>query len=177
MVYAALDTFNIGWGAPPDTKPPAAGSVREYLSKREVDGLGAQNSAVVKKFHLWQGYPASGPTGLPQRSLGEFQRVLRPSLDKGMPVPVGVVRAQAGRPVWENREVLATGYFRKGSQWVLELYDPAAPDRTVYVNTATLRETARPNGTGLIGKAWRGFFAITTYTRSTPPWAPRAPSG
>ena len=177
MVYAALDTFNVGWGAPPDTKPPAAGSVREYISKREVDGLGEQNSAVVKKFHLWQGYPASGPTGLPQRSLREFQNVLRPSLDKGMPMPVGVVRAQAGRPVWENREVLATGYLRKGSQWVLELYDPAAPDRTVYVNTSTLRETARASGSGLIGKAWRGFFAITTYARSTPPWAPRPPAG
>ncbi len=172
MVYAALDTFNLGWGAPPDTKPPAIGSVREYLSKREVEGLGAQNSALVKRFHLWQSYPASGPTGLPQRSLGEFQRVLRPKLDNGVPVPVGVVRAQPGRPVWENREVLATGYFRKGSQWVLELYDPAAPDRTVYLFTGTLRETARRDGTGLIGKAWRGFFGITNYTRSTPPWAP-----
>ncbi|HVN62143.1 MAG TPA: YncE family protein [Gaiellaceae bacterium] len=177
MVYAALDTFNVGWGAPPDTKPPAAGSVREYISKREVEGLGAQNSAVVKQFHLWQGYPSSGPTGLPQRSLRQFQSVLRPSLDRGVPMPVGVVRAQAGRPVWENREVLATGYFRNGSQWVLELYDPAAPDRTVYVNTSTLRETVRANGTGLIGKAWRGFFAITSYARSTPPWAPRPPSG
>ena len=173
MVYAALDTFNIGWGAPPDRKPPAVGSVREYLAKREVEGLGAQNSALVKRFHLWQSYPASGPTGLPQRSLGEFQRVLRPQLDAGAPVPVGVVRAQPGRPVWENREVLATGYFRKGSQWVLELYDPAAPDRTVYLFTGTLRETARSNGSGLIGKPWRGFFAITNYTRSTPPWAPR----
>jgi len=177
MVYAALDTFDVGWGAPPDTKPPATGSVREYISKREVEGLGAQGSAVVKKFHLWQSYPSSGPTGLPQRSQREFQRVLRPSLDKGIPMPVGVVRAQAGRPVWENREVLATGYFRKGSRWVLELYDPAAPDRTVYVDTSTLREAVRPNGTGLIGKAWRGFFAITNYTTSTPPWAPRPPSG
>ena len=41
MVYAALDTFNLGWRAPPDTRPPAVGSVREYLSKREVEGLGA----------------------------------------------------------------------------------------------------------------------------------------
>ncbi|MGZ4440921.1 MAG: YncE family protein, partial [Gaiellaceae bacterium] len=177
MVYAALDTFNVGWGSPPDQKPPATGSVREYISKREVEGLGAQNSAVVKKFHLWQGYPANGPTGLPRRSLHEFQSVLRPSLDRGLPMPVGVVRAQAGRPVWENREVLATGYVRKGSQWVLELYDPAAPDRTVYLFTGTLRETVRSNGTGLIGKPWRGFFAITNYARSTPPWAPRPPSG
>ncbi len=174
MVYAALDTFGLGWGAPPDTKPPATGSVREYLSKREVDGLGASNSAVVKKFHLWQSYPSKGPTGLPQRSLREFQQVLRPSLDKGVPVPVGVVRAQASRPVWENREVLATGYFRKGSHWVLELYDPAAPDRTVYLDTSTLRETLRANGTGSVGTAWRGFFAITNYTRATPPWAPPA---
>jgi DNA-binding beta-propeller fold protein YncE len=174
MVYAALDTFGLGWGAPPDTKPPASGSVREYLSKREVDGLGANGSAVVKKFHLWQSYPSSGPTGLRQRSLHEFQHLLRSSLDKGMPVPVGVVRAQAGRPVWENREVLATGYFRKGSQWVLELYDPAAPDRTAYLFTSTLRETLRSNGTGLIGKPWRGFFAITNYSRATPPWAPPA---
>jgi hypothetical protein len=74
--------------------------------------------------------------------------------------------------VWENREVLATGYFRKGSQWVLELYDPAAPDRSVYLFTATLRETLRPDGTGLIGSPWRGFFAIATYRRATPPWAP-----
>jgi DNA-binding beta-propeller fold protein YncE len=175
MVYAALDTFNLGWGAPPDTKPPAVGSVREYLSKREIDGLGANNSALVKRFHLWQSYPASGPTGLPQRSLGEFERVLRPKLDLGVPVPVGVVRAKPGRPVWENREVLATGYFRQGSQWVLELYDPEVPNRTVYLFTSTLREALRSNGTGLIGKAWRGFFGITTYTRSAPPWAPAPP--
>lgn len=176
MVYAALDTFNVGWRAPPDTRPPAVGSVREYLARREVEGLGAKNSALVKRFHLWQGFPASGPTGLPQRSLGEFERVLRPRLDAGVPVPVAVVRAQPGRPVWENREVLATGYFRKGKEWVLELYDPAAPNRTVYLFTSTLRETVRRDGTGAIGKAWRGFFAITTYTRSTPPWAPLPPS-
>ncbi len=174
MVYAALDTFDLGWGAPPDTKPPAAGSVREYLSKREIDGLGANNSALVKRFHLWQSYPASGPTGLPQRSLGEFERVLRPKLDVGVPVPVGVVRAKPGRPVWENREVLATGYFRQGGQWVLELYDPEVPNRTVYLFTSTRREALRSNGTGLIGKPWRGFFGITTYTRSAPPWPPPA---
>ncbi len=176
MVYAALDTFDLGWGAPADTRPPTVGPVREYLSKREVEGLGAQNSALVKRFHLWQSYPASGPTGLPKRSLGEFERVLRPKLDTGEPVPVGVVRAQPGRPVWENREVLATGYFRKGSQWVLELYDPEVPGRTVYLFTTTRRETLRSNGTGPIGKAWRGFFGITNYTRSTPPWAPPSPS-
>ena len=174
MVYAALDTFTLGWGAPPDTKPPAVGPVREYISKREIEGLGAQNSALVKRFHLWQSYPSSGPTRLPQRSLREFEKVLRPKLDAGVPVPVGVVRAKAGRPVWENREVLATGYFRRSGQWVLELYDPAAPDRTVYLFTGTLRETARPNGTGRIGQPWRGFFGITSYTRSTPPWAPSA---
>jgi len=176
MVYAALDTFDLGWRAPPDTKPPATGPVRDYLAKREVEGLGAQSSALVKRFHLWQGYPSSGPTGLPQRSLGEFRRVLQPKLDKGVPVPVGVVRAAAGRPVWENREVLATGYFHSADQWVLELYDPAAPNRTVYLFTGTLRETARPDGTGPIGKPWRGFFAIQNYTRSTPPWAPPAPA-
>ena len=146
--------------------------MREYLSKREIDGLGANNSALVKRFHLWQSYPASGPTGLPQRSLGEFERVLRPKLDVGAPVPVGVVRAKRGRPVWENREVIATGYFRHGGQWVLELYDPEVPNRTVYLFTSTRRETLRSNGTGLIGKAWRGFFGITTYTRSAPPWPP-----
>ncbi len=172
MVYAALDTFNLGWRAPPDTKPPAVGSVREYISKREVDGLGALNSAVVKRFHLWQSYPAKGLTGLPQRSLGEFQRVLRPALDKGIPVPVGVVRAAAGRPVWENREVLAIGYFRQGGQYVLQLYDPAVPDRTAYLFTSTRRETLSANGKGLVGQPWRGFFAITTYKRATPPWAP-----
>jgi YVTN family beta-propeller protein len=174
MVYAALDTFNLGWQAPPDTTPPALGSVREYLSKREVEGLGTASSALVKRFHLWQSYPATGAAGLPQRSLGEFERALRPKLDKGVPVPVGVVRAARGRPVWENREVLATGYFRRGNQWVLELYDPAAPDRTVYLFTATRRETLRPDGTGLIGSPWRGFFAIATYKRATPPWAPPA---
>ena len=172
MVYAALDTFNLGWRAPPDTTPPALGSVREYISKREVEGLGVAGSALVKRFHLWQSYPATGPNGLPQRSLGEFQHALRPKLDKGVPVPVGVVRAARGRPVWENREVLATGYFRSGSQWVLELYDPAAPDRTVYLFTATRRETLRPDGTGLISTPWRGFFAIATYKRAVPPWAP-----
>ena len=170
MVYAALDTFNLGWRTPPDTKPPASGSVREYISKREVDGLGALNSALVKRFHLWQSYPDTGPTGLPQRSLGELTRVLRPKLDKGIPVPVGVVRAAAGRPVWENREVLATGYFRKGSQYVLELYDPAVPNHTTYLFTATRRETLQSNGQGQIGQAWRGFFAITTYRLATPPW-------
>jgi DNA-binding beta-propeller fold protein YncE len=172
MVYAALDTFNLGWRAPPDTTPPALGSVREYISKREVESLGTANSALVKRFHLWQSYPAAGPKGLRQRSLGEFERALRPKLDKGVPVPVAVVRAARGRPVWENREVLATGYFRKGNQWVLELYDPAAPDRTVYLFTATLRESLRPDGTGVVGAAWRGFFAIATYKRATPPWAP-----
>ncbi len=172
MVYAALDTFNLGWRAPPDTKPPALGSVREYISRREVEGLGAANSALVKRFHLWQSYPAAGPTGLPQRSLAEFDRALRPKLDRGVPVPVGVVRAAPGRPVWENREVLATGYFRKGKQWVLELYDPAVPDRTVYLFTGTRRETLRADGTGQIGTAWRGFFAIETYTPATPPWSP-----
>lgn len=172
MVYAALDTFNLGWRTPPDTTPPALGSVREYLAKREVDNLGTASSALVKRFHLWQSYRATGPKGLPQRSLTELQSTLRPKLDRGVPVPVGVVRAARGRPVWENREVLATGYFRRGNQWVLELYDPAAPDRTVYLFTATRRETLRPDGTGLIGQAWRGFFAIATYTRATPPWAP-----
>ena len=171
MVYAALDTFNLGWRAPPDTTPPALGSVREYLSRREVEGLGAANAAVVKQFHLWQSFPAAGPTGLPRRSLAELER-LRPRLDQGAPVPVGAVLAAAGRPVWDNREVLATGYFRRGSEWVLELYDPALPDRTAYLFTTSRRETLRPDGTGRIGPAWRGFFAIGSYKPGLPPWAP-----
>ncbi len=174
MVYAALDTFNLGWRTPPDTTPPAVGSVREYISRREVDGLGALSAALVKRFHLWQSYPGTGPAGLPQRSLAEFTRALRPKLDKGVPVPVGVVLATEGRPVWENREVLATGYFRKGSQYVLELYDPALPNRTAYLFTTTRRETLQSNGQGQVGKPWRGFFAISTYKLATPPWPPTA---
>lgn len=174
MVYAALDTFNLGWRAPPDATPPALGSVREYLSRREIEGLGVANAAVVKQFHLWQSFPAAGPTGLPQRSLAEFDR-LRPRLDQGVPVPVGAVLAAAGRPVWKNREVLATGYFIRGNEGVLELYDPAVPDRTVYLFTTSRRETLRPDGTGRIGTGWRGFFAIGSYTAVQPPWGPPAP--
>ena len=149
MVYAALDTFNLGWRAPPDTTPPALGSVREYLSKREVEGLGAA------ELGARQAVPpvAELPRHRPERAAAALAR--RVPARAPPEARQGPARARRRRP--RRRAAVRCGRTARcsrpatsaaASQWVLELYDPAAPDRTVYLFTSTRRETLRPDGTG-----------------------------
>jgi hypothetical protein len=179
MVYAALDTFSAGGIAPPNTTPPAQGSgLRSYIYVRLIDSLRPHNWKTVRKFVEWMALPVDnrpGITGLKARTKKDFKRRIRPELDLGHPVPLGIVKVDlSGRP-WDNHQVLAIGYFERNDQWVIEAYDPNFPDTTTYFWLDRRVETSDPAGLHRIdgGHRWRGIFSNAgNYEPKLPFWVP-----
>jgi hypothetical protein len=114
--------------------------------------------------------------GLHTRTLHEFSDKLKPALDVGRPVPLGIVRTTFDPTspdfgaIWENHQELAIGYFQNGSEWVLEAYDPNAPNTIVYLWLDRRVETIDRQGQHVVDH-FRGVFAnADNYASHDPFW-------
>lgn len=169
MVYAALDTYNLGRVRPSRTTEPAPGSsLRSYVFDRMVDTLTADGGYGLRTFLELQGRSQSE---LDTTSSREFDQKVRPALDRGQPVPLGLVLVRNPSPVWENHQILATGHFRRpDGERVLELYDPNFPDEKRFLFMRQRITASDPEGTSR-RSSFRGFFSLlSSYQAKTPPW-------
>jgi hypothetical protein len=200
MVYAALDTFLAGngtttpegWltGPSPGTGllgPPESGPVFNYLYMRELNSLQANNYAAVREMlHMMLLDPYESQR---ERETSHYFGAITKSIDSGVPVPLLLVEALSLGQVFENHQVLATGYFYRGGpqgQLVVQIYDPNFPGRFMYLNTHNTYndesqypseiETYDAAGAEYSGVHFYGFFT-TPYSYVAPRWAAAKPSG
>jgi YVTN family beta-propeller protein len=179
MVFAALDTYKAGGRTPATgTQMPAQNSqVRSTLTHRLLDSLLPDNLKILRRFLDWEARPyhSTYTTGLKSLSYKEFKNKIRPQLDLGNPVPLGLVKvdrvSHPTDPPWGDHQVLATGYFFQDPQFVIELYDPNVPDQFVYLWTNDLHETFDAAGHHVVPhSSFRGYFANEEYGFKRPFW-------
>ena len=197
MAAAALDTFNAHSTTPSDiTAPSPPSRFWTYLFDRELASLTGHNAQPLINFIVWSAIGQTthnGITGLNVRSHREFLHKVRPSIDQGNPIPLGLVKVKvsistnsvknAVKLLFENHQVLAVGYFIKGGEVVLAIYDPNYPavtsprgnddgDGITYLFTRQRIETYDIAGAHKVdsASAFRGYFAIP-YAYRKPFWA------
>ena len=124
-----------------------------------------------------------------ERETSHYFSGITSSINAGVPVPLLIVEALSLGQVFENHQVLATGYFYRGGprgQLVVQVYDPNFPGRFMYLNTHNTYndmsqypseiETYDAAGTEYSGVHFYGFFT-TPYSYVAPRWAVAKPTG
>ena len=202
MSYAALDTFLSGNGATTPqgsptgsasqlpglglVYPPEGGSVFNYLLKRQKDSLTGGNFSAVREMAYMMALPKQH---MRQTETRHHFGAIVGAIDAGHPIPLLIVEALSPGQLFENHQVLATGYFYRGGsggQFVVQIYDPNFPGRFMYLNTYEPNndpsqypseiETYDATGTEPSGVHFYGFFT-TPYSYVAPPWALSKPTG
>jgi hypothetical protein len=181
MVFAALDYFLAGREAVPD-RPAAGEPLYRFIVRRLIDSW--HFPAGVAQYYRWMGLPDGdhvirlfGRQVLARRGLGrrtvrvEWPRI-RKDLDRGRPVPLGVVTVASRNPkdLALNHQALAIGYEVDGPRVKVRVYDPNSGRRD---DVAITMDTSAPPGPvpfdhnlGL-QRPIRGFFRVA-YTPRTP---------
>jgi hypothetical protein len=200
MVYAALDTFAAGNGTttpegsptgpalgPGLVGPPDSGTLFNYFYTRELNSLEGDGAAAVREMlHMMVLDPYESER---EGETSHYFSSITASINAGEPVPLLLVEALSPAQVFDNHQVLATGYFYRGGpkgQLVVQIYDPNFPGRFMYLNTHNTYgdmseypseiETYDAAGSEYSGVHFYGFFP-TPYSYVTPPWARAEPTG
>jgi len=182
MVFAALDYWHAGVvasAAQPSREDPAY----RYIVRRLVDSW--HIPAGVAQYYQWMnlpdadtGFDAFGhriiiERGLAWRTIRVQLPAVRADLDKGLPVPLGIVTAASANPadLALNHQVLAYRYEADDDVVTLRVYDPNRGPRDdaslrFSVSEPTKRTVFRHN-LGLDPPV-RGFFR-TPYLPALPP--------
>ena len=180
MIYAAHDSY---WTestsartttSPQQTTIPGPGSrLRQYLWDRQMDSLKGpkKNWAAVLKLAQWLAKPVREVEGL---SMREFNKTIRPGLDKGWAIPLMVVISPSFS---KNHQVLAIGYEwdSNENEWDIIVYDPNFPNSKSRMNTRHKKLEGKWKGQ-TYKTAFRGFF-VTSYRGKRPYWAPGERTG
>ena len=164
MSFAALDYFRSAMPAPrgehSSDHPGPENPLRSYIWRRQLESLASD----LPRFFAWlislNYVPSFWPFGGgAERLLARTEREwakLKTSLDSGNPVPLGLVRDTAY--VFDNHQVLATGYEASGSQATIYLYDPNYPDRESTISLEFDERLRSVVENRVASPALRGFF-------------------
>jgi hypothetical protein len=132
MTAGALDMFLTNHQIPDVSKVPENGSpIQRFLFKRQLDSMGTLGETILR-FSDWMGLPDDTPHGTQKLTLDEFEKKIRPRLNKFTPTPIGMlyVKWKDSHEVWLNHQVLAVRYERDSpSRLRIYIYDPNFPNR------------------------------------------------
>jgi hypothetical protein len=196
MVYSALDSFLSRSTLPQDRESPVSGTqLRSSLYDRQVDSLRADNYFIVRRTLEWIAKPLNTDitgTGLKVLSDREFKRNISKQIDNGIPVPIVLLRAEAGdifnlgdaNAILKNHQVLAIGYRlhkpKSGkAHWDIDTYDPNYVNYVQTIHTGSRREGTKVDPNGTIYRddetpdtgGFRALF-VSPYKYKRPYWAP-----
>ena len=182
MVFAALDFWHAGTVPPPD-RPEQGQPLFSWFVRRLVDSWHLPAGAA--QYYQWMNLPDGDRAfnafgrrvvterGLAWRTLRVQWPQVRADLDRGIPVPLGVVTVASARPVdlGHNHQVLAYGYEVNGGHLAVRVYDPNRGQRddiTIDVDTGTPTRARAFTHNLDLDRPVRGFFR-TAYTPLAPP--------
>jgi hypothetical protein len=93
---------------------------------------------------------------------------MKRSLNQGKPVPIGLVRDSEN--VYDDHQVLATGYDEDAGGGTIYVYDPNCPDMesTIHIAFGEHQLTGKESCSSPLTPPLRGFFC-ETYAPLDPP--------
>lgn len=182
MCFAALDAYlasaPLQGGTHAHDHPAAGTPLRSYLWKRQVQSLASDLPRFLAWLILLNYVPSSWPFKGGRGRLAALSErewnLLRRRLDTGRPVPLGLVRDSTY--VFDNHQVLATGYDQEGAgRGTIHVYDPNCPDVESTIHLAFDQEQSVFKESCTTSMPLRGFFC-ETYNRLDPGKALAAPA-
>ncbi len=165
MVFAALDHWHAG--IPPPAGRPAPGSAHyRFIVRRLIDSWNIP--AGVLRYYRWMTLPPGGPA---ERTTSIWWPRVRAALDRGRPVPLGLVTVASADPLLlgHNHQVAAFCYEISDGTVRLSVYDPnrGPADDVAIIIPAGDRPAEFPHNLGL-DRPVRGFFPAR-YSPVSPP--------
>jgi hypothetical protein len=182
MVFAALDYWYAGI-VPPAAAPAPGSPLFRYVVRRLVESWRIPRG--VARYYQWMtlpdgdlpvllhGHRVLTQRGVSRRTTGaEWPRV-RASLDRGIPVPLGLVTVASPNPLLlgHNHQALAFGYAVSGRQVILRVYDPNAgqqDDVGIWFDTSSGSKSVTFRHNLSLDRPVRGFFQAA-YSPAIPP--------
>jgi hypothetical protein len=183
MVFVVLDYWHAAI-VPPTTRPVAGETLYRQIVGRLIESWNMPTG--IAQYFQCMNLPDSDigidvlgrqiviDQGLTRRTVQVQWPRIKADLDRGVPVPLGVVTVASSSPadLALNHQVLAYGYDRAGTEVTVRVYDPNRGQRNdIWIRfdeSAPTKSAAFTHNLG-IGRPVRGFFR-TAYS-PVPPWA------
>ena len=136
MAWTVRDLFEAGLEPPPLTVAPGEGPLFDYVARRLLESFDLPRGPALYLELMNPALPDDGRRipflgrGRGWRMVHDAWPQVRAELDRGVPCPLGLVRAKSLNPMdlGQNHQVLAWGYDLDGAALTLRLYDPNHPD-------------------------------------------------
>ncbi|HZN16917.1 MAG TPA: hypothetical protein VFB84_01825 [Micromonosporaceae bacterium] len=175
MVYAALDYWQSGTPLPPE-QPKAGHPLYRFIVRRLVRSWFPLAGV---RYYRWMRLPDSDTSrillgrsvrdrrGLAWRTVEQQWQGVYKDLDRGNPVPLGVVTMASVDPrnVRHNHQVLACSYERADGRVTIQVYDPNRGRRDdIFIRfdaSDATRPTTFEHNLGIGQRPVRGFFRAT----------------
>lgn len=173
MIFAALDYWRAGLATPPE-RPAPDDPLYGFLVHRLVDSWHVP--AGVVQYYQWMSLPDGDSSftmfgrrvlierGVCWRTIKVQWPQISTDLDRGVPVPLGVVTVASREPrdLALNHQVLAFGYSVTGTRVNVRVYDPnrgRRDDIFISFDTGTpTKPTMFEHNLGIGETRVRGFF-------------------
>ncbi|MGR6320652.1 hypothetical protein Q2K19_22550 [Micromonospora soli] len=173
MVFSALDYWHAGLATPPE-RPAPDDPLYGFLVRRLVDSWHVP--AGIVQYYQWMSLPDGDRSftmfgrrvlierGVCWRTIKVQWPQISTDLDRGVPVPLGVVTVASTDPrdLALNHQVLAFGYSVTGTRIKVQVYDPnrgRRDDTFISFDTgAPTKPTTFEHNLGIGETLVRGFF-------------------
>jgi hypothetical protein len=173
MTFAALDYWRAGAAAPIE-QPEADEPLYDFLVHRLVDSWHVP--AGIVQYYQWMTLPDGDSSftmfrrrvlierGVSWRTIKVQWPQVSSDIDRGVPVPLGVVTVASNDPrdLARNHQVLAFGYRRSGARVTLQVYDPNRGRRDdIFIGfdaASPTQSTTFEHNLGIGERRVRGFF-------------------
>lgn len=164
MVFAAADYFHAGRAAPVE-RPEAHEALYRFVVRRIVDSWHPPGG--VARYYA--GMLRADSDLLARTRHREWPRITA-ALDRGVPVPLGLVTVSSANPklLRHNHQVLAYAHEQEESRWRLWVYDPNRGPRDDIAVTLEADASAGFTHNLGISRTLRGLFRVS-YTPTRPP--------
>ncbi len=151
-------------GVPPDGHPLA-----DYIYQRQLDSFFTLSAV---KFVTWSLAPDSGNFlvhGVRERTRKEEFKKLREAIDRGMPVPLGLIVARNLNDLGRNHQVVAYGYDydAETQHMTVYIYDVNWPGQEITLTSGKDDAVWFESSPGK--EQWRGWFVQDYAPRHLPP--------
>lgn len=180
MAFTVRDYFEAALAVPPETAPPTAGPLFDYLWLRLLGSFNlpfgpkrylALMNPALPDHETWASNQGLAPRGRAWVMINEEWPKIRAEINSGHPSPLGLVTVKSINPgqIFDNHQVLAYGYNLDGANLKIYVYDPNYPGNdniTIALSIADPQHTTPVTYSGG-GDLW--CFVRSDYTFSRPP--------